>query len=117
MIDLTREFPARTLTGRNAVLRFPESEHRARLARTRRLLAERGLDALLVFAQESHYYLTGFDTAGYVFFQVGLVTANDEHTVLLTRTTPVGVKQWSKKKSELTPEEQAAVEAAHQEKK
>jgi hypothetical protein len=38
-------------------------------------------------------------------------------TVLLTRTTPVGVKQWSKKRSELTPEEQAAVEAAHQEKK
>ena len=38
-------------------------------------------------------------------------------TVLLTRTTPVGVKQWSKKKSELTPEELAAVEAAHQEKK
>jgi hypothetical protein len=38
-------------------------------------------------------------------------------TVLLTRTTPVGVKQWSKKKSELTAEEQAAVDAAHQEKK
>lgn len=38
-------------------------------------------------------------------------------TVQLTRTTPVGVKQWSKKKSDLTPEEQAAVEAAHQEKK
>jgi Xaa-Pro dipeptidase len=86
MIDLTREFPARTLTGRDAVLRFPEAEHRARLARTRRLMADRGLDALLIFAQESHYYLTGFDTAGYVFFQVGLVSVNDEHTVLLTRT-------------------------------
>lgn len=85
MIDLAREFPARTLAGRDAVLRFPEAEHRARLARTRRLMAERGLDALLVFAQESHFYLTGFDTAGYVFFQAGLVTANDEATVLLTR--------------------------------
>ncbi len=85
MIDLAREFPARTLGGRETVLRFPEAEHRARLARTRRLMAERGLDALLVFAQESHFYLTGFDTAGYVFFQAGLVTANDEATTLLTR--------------------------------
>jgi Xaa-Pro dipeptidase len=86
MIDLAREFPARTHTGREAVLRFPETEHRARLARTRKLLVGRGLDALLVFAQESHYYLTGYDTAGYVFFQVGLVTADDGNTVLLTRT-------------------------------
>lgn len=85
MIDLAREFPARTLSGRAAVLRFPEAEHRARLARTRRIMAARGLDALLVFAQESHFYLTGFDTAGYVFFQAGLVTANDEATLLLTR--------------------------------
>lgn len=86
MIDLAREYPARTLTGREAMLRFPEAEHRARLARTRQQLAARGLDALLVFAQESHFYLTGFDTAGYVFFQAGLVTANDESTVVLTRT-------------------------------
>ncbi len=86
MIDLARDYPARTLTGRDAVLRFPEAEHRARLARSRALMAERGLDALLVFAQESHFYLTGFDTAGYVFFQAGLVTADDGATVLLTRT-------------------------------
>ncbi|MBE2276314.1 MAG: aminopeptidase P family protein [Rhodobacteraceae bacterium] len=86
MIDLACEYPARTRTGRDAVLRFPEAEHRARLARTRALMVERGLDALLVFAQESHFYLTGFDTAGYVFFQAGLVTAGDGPTVLLTRT-------------------------------
>lgn len=85
MIDLAREYPAQTRSGRDVVLRFPEAEHRARLARTRRIMARNGLDALLVFAQESHFYLTGFDTAGYVFFQVGLVTANDEETVLLTR--------------------------------
>ncbi len=86
MIDLAREFPARTRTGRHVTLRFSEAEHRARLARTRALLAARGLDALLVFAQESHFYLTGFDTAGYVFFQVGLITANDDRTIVLTRT-------------------------------
>ncbi|MDB6454213.1 M24 family metallopeptidase [Falsirhodobacter sp. 20TX0035] len=85
MIDLAREYPG-TASGRAVTLRFPEAEHRARLAATRRELAARGLDALLVFAQESHYYLTGFDTAGYVFFQVGIVTADDRPTVLLTRT-------------------------------
>lgn len=31
------------------------------------------------------YYLTGFDTAGYVFFQVGIVTADGRPTALLTR--------------------------------
>jgi Xaa-Pro dipeptidase len=86
MIDLAREFPACTLTGREVVLRFPETEHRRRLARTRKLLVERGLDAILIFAQESHYYLTGYDTAGYVFFQAGLITADDGNTALLTRT-------------------------------
>ncbi|MCQ8781594.1 M24 family metallopeptidase [Mangrovibrevibacter kandeliae] len=85
MIDLAQEHTGRTGSGRAVSLRFPEAEHRARIARTRAVLAERGLDALLVFAQESHYYLTGFDTAGYVFFQVGIVTAADE-LVLLTRT-------------------------------
>lgn len=86
MIDLTGEFAGRTRSGRDIALRFSEGEHRARLARTRSILAERGLDALLVFAQESHFYLTGFDTAGYVFFQVGIVTASDAPTTLLTRT-------------------------------
>ena len=85
MIDLAREYTGQTHTGRSVSLRFPEAEHRARLAATRRAMAERGLDALLVFAQESHFYLTGYDTAGYVFFQAGIVTA-DERTVLLTRT-------------------------------
>lgn len=85
MTDLATEFTGHSANG--AVnLRFPESEYRARLARTRALLAERGLDALLVFAQESHFYLTGFDTAGYVFFQVGIVTASEGPLTLLTRT-------------------------------
>lgn len=86
MIDLAREYPGTTRGGRNVALRFPEPEYRARQARTRALLRERGLDALLVFAQESHFYLTGFDTAGYVFFQVGIVTADDGPLTLLTRT-------------------------------
>jgi len=71
--------------GRPVRLRFTAAEHAERLARTRQLLIARGLDALLVFAQESHYWLTGFDTSGYVFFQVGVITADARPTVLLTR--------------------------------
>lgn len=85
-IDLARDHPGRTASGRSVALRFPEAEHRARLDRTRAILAERGLDAILIFAQESHFYLTGYDTAGYVFFQAGVVTASDGPLVLLTRT-------------------------------
>ncbi|HAE27853.1 MAG TPA: Xaa-Pro dipeptidase, partial [Hyphomonas adhaerens] len=57
----------------------------ARLARLRAELARRGVDAMLVFAQESHFWLTGFDTGGYVFFQCAVVTADDRPVVLLTR--------------------------------
>ena len=80
-----QEIAATTRGGRAVSLRFPPEEHAARLAATRAELARRGLDALLVFAQESHYYLTGYDTSGYVFFQVGIITADDSPTVLLTR--------------------------------
>ncbi|WP_323040178.1 Xaa-Pro peptidase family protein [Gemmobacter sp.] len=86
MIDLAREYAGTTRSGRSVALRFAEGEYRVRLARTRALLRARGLDALLVFAQESHFYLTGFDTAGYAFFQVGIVTADDGPTTVLTRT-------------------------------
>lgn len=79
------EIKASTLDGRRVSLPFPADEHAARLAATRAELQRRDLAALLVFAQESHYYLTGYDTAGYVFFQVGIITANDSPTVLLTR--------------------------------
>lgn len=81
------EFTGRTRGGRNALLKFEASEFAGRLAATRRRMRERGLDALILFAQESHYWLTSYDTAGYVFFQAGLLLADDDSdTVLLTRT-------------------------------
>jgi Xaa-Pro dipeptidase len=79
------EVSAQARDGRPVSLRFTAAEHAGRLADTRAALAARGLDALLVFAQESHYWLTGFDTAGYVFFQAGIVTTDQRPTVLLTR--------------------------------
>ena len=45
----------------------------------------RGLAALLLFRQESMYWLTGYDTFGYVHFQAMVLTA-DGRTVLLTRS-------------------------------
>jgi Xaa-Pro dipeptidase len=47
-------------------------------------LKARGLDALLCFRQESMYWLTGYDTFGYVYFQC-LVLTSDGRTALLTR--------------------------------
>jgi Xaa-Pro dipeptidase len=79
------EIEAVTAGGRPVQLRFGTAEHAGRLARTRAELRARGLDALLVFAPESHYWLTGLDTSGYVFFQVGVITADARATVLLTR--------------------------------
>ena len=48
---------------------FSESELAARRARTCKAMQAAGLDGLLMFRQESMYYLTGYDSFGYVFFQ------------------------------------------------
>jgi Xaa-Pro dipeptidase len=66
-------------------LPFSRAEHLDRQARLRRRLVEKGFDAMLVFAQESLFWLTGYDTGGYVFFQCAVVTADDRPIVLLTR--------------------------------
>ncbi len=66
-------------------LPFSLDEHLSRQARLRAALRERGFDAMLVFAQESHFWLTGYDTGGYVFFQCAVVTADERPITLLTR--------------------------------
>ena len=48
-------------------------------------MREANVDALFLFQQESMYWLTGYDTFGFCFFQCLVVTA-DGHTVLLTRS-------------------------------
>ncbi len=45
---------------------------------------KRGLDGLLLFGQESMYWLTGYDSLGYVFFQC-LYVAQHGRTVLFSR--------------------------------
>lgn len=66
-------------------LHFPVSEFSARRARLMARMAEEKLDAILLFSQESMYWLTGFDSFGYCFFQTLVVKADGSQT-LLTRT-------------------------------
>ncbi|MEQ1937946.1 Xaa-Pro peptidase family protein [Mesorhizobium sp. CN5-321] len=66
-------------------LHFEQSEFDARRDRLMIEMAEKKLDALLLFAQESMYWLTGYDTFGFCFFQC-LVVKADGSMVLLTRS-------------------------------
>jgi Xaa-Pro dipeptidase len=65
-------------------LPFPAQELAARRTRTVEAAAARGLDGLLLFRPESQFYLTGYDTFGYVFFQCVWLGA-DGRLALLTR--------------------------------
>ena len=65
-------------------LHFDAPEYAARQARATKVVADAGLDALLMFAPESHFWLTGYDTFGFAMFQAMVLTAKgDIH--LLTR--------------------------------
>ena len=66
-------------------LHFSKTEFQDREKSVIYSLREKNLDALLIFRQESMYWLTGYDTFGYVFFQCLVLTARGEK-ILLTRT-------------------------------
>ena len=65
-------------------IHFTETELAERRLRTCRAMADSGLDGMLLFRQESTYYLSGYDTFGYVFFQC-LYLGADGTMTLLTR--------------------------------
>jgi Xaa-Pro dipeptidase len=65
-------------------LHFERAEYRSRINKTIKALEARGLDGLLMFQQESMYYLTGYDTFGFCFFQ-SLYLGADGKLALLTR--------------------------------
>ncbi|GLS32125.1 Xaa-Pro dipeptidase [Mesorhizobium albiziae] len=66
-------------------LHFERAEYDARRDRLMIEMADKKLDAVLLFAQESMYWLTGYDTFGFCFFQC-LVVKADGSMVLLTRS-------------------------------
>jgi len=65
-------------------IHFKKEEFNERQSRVVKELKNQGLDALLMFRQESMYWLTGYDTFGFVFFQCLVLTAKGD-LVLLTR--------------------------------
>ncbi|SIQ22328.1 Xaa-Pro dipeptidase [Rhizobium sp. RU35A] len=66
-------------------LHFEHTEYAARLQRLTAAMQAEKLDAMLLFAQESMYWLTGYDTFGYCFFQC-LVVKADGTMALITRS-------------------------------
>ncbi len=65
-------------------IHFTKEEFTERKSKTIQELKKQGLDALLIFRQESMYWLTGYDTMGFVFFQCLILTTKGD-VVLLTR--------------------------------
>ena len=65
-------------------LHLSAEEFKNRKDKVIKLLKQEKLDAILMFRQESMYWLTGYDTFGYVFFQT-LVLDQKGNIVLLTR--------------------------------
>ena len=65
-------------------IHFSETELAERRARCCEAMQKQGLYGLLIFRQESMFYLTGYDTFGYVFFQC-LYLGADGTMTLLTR--------------------------------
>ena len=68
---------------------FSAAEYGRRVRAVRAGLEERGLEALLLFAQESLYYLFGYDGTGYVFFQSVVLPTVEGEPVLLCRLPDV----------------------------
>ena len=65
-------------------LHFTSQEFKNRKENVLKEIRNAGIDALLMFKQESMYWLTGYDTFGYVFFQC-LVLDKSGNIILLTR--------------------------------
>ena len=65
-------------------LHFSKEEFANRKSSVINSMKKKNIDALLMFRQESMYWLTGYDTFGYVFFQT-LVLDQKGNIILLTR--------------------------------
>ena len=65
-------------------IHFTKEEFSIRKSKVIADLKKQNLDAILMFKQESMYWLTGYDTFGYVFFQTLILTSRGD-IVLFTR--------------------------------
>lgn len=67
----------------DAGLAFPAAEYRERLRTVQTGMAERGLEAALIFGAENLFHLTGYESIGYSSFQLALVPASGEPRLLV----------------------------------
>ncbi len=95
-------------------LHFEAKEYRARQRAVRRELEAAGLDGLLMFQQECMYYLTGYDTFGFCFFQC-LYLGTDGKLALLTRSADLRQAQHTSTLSDIRIwTDEAGADPAHQ---
>lgn len=66
-------------------LPFTNAEYRQRIDGARARLKDEGLDALLMFHQESMFYLFGYDQLGYWVYQTAILQADAPDIVVLSR--------------------------------
>ena len=61
---------------------FSDSEYVSGLNKAKKARSKRGLDALLMFAPESHYWICGYDTLGFALFQCLILGAHGQLNLL-----------------------------------
>src|SRR5689334_25358855 len=66
-------------------LPFTLGEYQRRLARTREGMREHGMRALICNAPEDLYYLTGYKTIGYYWYQCVIVTEDYDPVIVLRK--------------------------------
>ncbi|MBL8703614.1 MAG: aminopeptidase P family N-terminal domain-containing protein, partial [Rhodospirillales bacterium] len=74
---------------------FTAEELKQRRDKACAAMKAQGLDGLLMFRQESMYYLTGYDTFGYVFFQCLYLSADGKFFLITRRPDLRQAKQTS----------------------
>ena len=75
-------------------IHFTKEEFSDRKSKVVQELKKQNLDGLLMFRQESMYWLTGYDTFGYVYFQSLILTTKGD-LVLLTRAPDLRQAQYT----------------------
>jgi Xaa-Pro dipeptidase len=64
---------------------FGDAEYGERIDAARRQLQEASLDAIVLFHQESMFYLFGYDQLGYWIYQAAIVTADSRDVTVIAR--------------------------------
>jgi Xaa-Pro dipeptidase len=90
-------------------LPFSVKEYEDRLARARREMRARGVDLLLLTSPENIYYLTGYRTTGYYFYQALLVPLDGQPQFVVRRLEMTNVEGLSWIKSGIALEDREDV--------